>query len=65
MLGGDYFYYKMGRLKIVLMVVSKGQKLHKNYKKDPIGETHNPIIQRFNKSRGYSTITPLYKGNRA
>ena len=43
-LAGDHLYCEMGRPRMVLMVASKGQKLHKNYVEDPMGETHNPII---------------------
>ena len=46
-------------------MASKGQKPHKDHMKDPMGETYSPTIQRFNKSRDYSTISPLYRGNRA
>ena len=43
-LAGNHFYYKMGRPRMVLMVVNKGQKPYKNYVEDPMGETYNPII---------------------
>jgi len=41
---GNYFYYKMGKLKMALIIAGKGKKLHRNYVEDPIGETHNFII---------------------
>jgi len=41
---GNHFYYKIGKLKIALMIAGKGQKSHRNYMEDPIGETYNPII---------------------
>ena len=64
-LAGNYPYREMGRPRIAPTVVSKGQKSHRNYIEDPMGETHNPIIQKFNKIKSYSTISPLYKSNRA
>jgi len=62
---GNYPYCKIGKLRIAPAIVGKGQKLYRNYVEDPIGETYNLIIWRFNKSRGYSIIPPLYGGNRA
>jgi len=41
---GNYPYYKMGRLKIVLIVLGKGQKPHRNYMENFIREIYNPII---------------------
>jgi len=40
----SHFYYKISRLKIMLIVVNKGLKLYKNYIKDPIEEFYNLII---------------------
>jgi hypothetical protein len=64
-LAGNHPYCKIGRLRIAPIVASKGQKPHRDYVEDPIGETYSPTIRRFNKSRDYSTISPLYGGNRA
>ena len=62
---GNYFYYKISRFKIILTVVGKGQKSHRNYIEDPIGETYNFIIRKFNKNRNYNIISLLYKSNMA
>jgi len=43
-LARNYFYHEMGKLKMALTVVNKGQKSHRNHMEDPMGETHNPII---------------------
>ena len=64
-MAGDYPYCEMGRPRIALMVVSKSQEPHRNHIEDTMGETYSPAIQRLNKSRDYSTISPLYRGNRA
>ena len=41
---GNHLYREIGKLKIALKVISKGQKPHRNYIKDPIKETHNFTI---------------------
>jgi len=41
---GNYFYREMGKLRIVPTIVGKGQKSHRNYMENPIGETYNLII---------------------
>jgi len=44
LLVNNYFYYKIGRFKIVLIVAGKGQKLYKNYVENSIGKTYNFTI---------------------
>ena len=44
LLARDHPYHKIGRPKMALMVVGRGQKPHRNYMEDPIGETYNPLI---------------------
>ena len=65
MLAGNHPYRKMGRPRVAPTVAGKGQKSHRNYVEDPMGETHNSIVRRSYKGRGYSTIYPPYGGNRA
>ena len=38
---GNYFYYKINKLKITLIVVGKDLKLYRKYVEDPIGEIYN------------------------
>ena len=64
-MAGDHPYYKIDRLKIAPAVARESQKPYKNHMEDPIGETYSPTIQRSNKSKNYSIISPLYRGNRA
>jgi len=41
---GNHPHRKMGRLRMALAMAGKGQKLHRNYVEDPMGETYNFII---------------------